>query len=188
MNSLTLRRSLLAGALVLIPRAVESKCAFKIYELKVQVRDACTQAPVSGAKVLLFENTEQYAVDMRTSTGEAQKDVASDAAGVASAHFWFSRANGPGIIFADRCNRRLTRLELVVLADNYQPERRQLRGALLQGQGRDRGVRLPSQNIDLRPIDDSDCCHSDDTAPVPTGPPNPSLQRTTHGRSPVCGR
>ena len=168
MTSNALRRALLATLFILTPSAALPKCPFETYEVQIQVRNYCTRAPVPGAHVLLFENGERYAVDLRTQDGQAEETIVTDAVGSVSARFWFSTSSGSGF-FGDRCNRQLKQLDIVVAADGYRAERRTLRGSKLRGPARDSAVQLPGPTVELRPLDDSACCPPTDSAPVATG-------------------
>jgi hypothetical protein len=174
-----IRRAALLTALLLAASAAYAKCAFRTYELHVRVRSLCSRQAIQGAQVLLFENDEETAVDLRQQDGAPRDQLIADASGIATARFWFGTYSGPGIFFADRCTRRLKKLTVVAAAAGHYSRRLQIHVGSHAPQLNDSALQLDTATIDLRPVDDTACY-------APCGPPDEPGTSATGRLTPRC--
>ena len=142
---------LLAIGLTTLSSTADSKCAFIRYQISGLVTD-CDSKPLGGVQVTFFIEDEP---DAWMPSGTALPT--SDADGRFSGEFWFSMYSGPGLVYADRCTRRLRRFTVVASKEAFVTTRKNIGKAAIPKMDGDLRARIEIPVIRLYQIG-RQCC------------------------------
>ena len=120
MSIRTVKRPVVAALLFLVTAVAVAKCASVRYTLSGTVKDCKTGQALPAAQIVCFADDETTAWSPDVDGPAA---LSADSTGSYRALYYLNTYSGPGLIFADRCSRRLKRLTVVVSLPGYVPAR-----------------------------------------------------------------